>query len=536
MSQNGYSPVDMDKVVLIGGPSRMPYVRERVAFELGIALDTDVDPMTAVAMGAAIYATGRDWASDGEAGVKTGRQTKSTGSELGLSFDYLDNKASESVKLRIRSSAASIPPGVTIEVEASNGWTSGKLPLESDLEIKRVPLPRVGPNAVQVNVFGTSGALDKQASTTLTIHRLQATSDGMPLMHNLAIKIVKGGNGAQRNVLKTIAKKGTATPTRGAESLRAARDLRAGEKAALVFELYEQADGVEDPALNLAIGSFQLNGDSLTPGQMVRKGDRVNVHWSIDENSLLHCSFELPDLGLFHTLGNMYAPTTSASNFDGDDGATLARESLQTAHAELEQLERALGSRVSNDSQDIREKLDRHSETLTLSADADTRRMITQEARFLRQEIYRLRHASSNRASILQIEIDDFTGYYTQFSAQIVDPDMHSNISRQVAYARECLLREDLEESKEAYNEARALFFNHISKQPGFWVALFENMTESRHNAADKGRHDALALKGQQAIQNDDFDTLRAVTQDMRLNMVQTTEGSTAALMAGLME
>jgi molecular chaperone DnaK len=47
---------DIQKVLLVGGPTLTPYLRERLAGELGIALEAGIDPMTIVAKGAAIFA------------------------------------------------------------------------------------------------------------------------------------------------------------------------------------------------------------------------------------------------------------------------------------------------------------------------------------------------------------------------------------------------------------------------------------------------------------------------------------------------
>ncbi len=50
------SPMDIDKIILIGGPTRMPVVRERFESVLGKKLVGGVDPMQSVAIGAAIQA------------------------------------------------------------------------------------------------------------------------------------------------------------------------------------------------------------------------------------------------------------------------------------------------------------------------------------------------------------------------------------------------------------------------------------------------------------------------------------------------
>src|ERR687892_465555 len=48
------SPADVDKIILIGGPTRMPMVRQFVGTVMGKEAERGVDPMEAVAMGAAI--------------------------------------------------------------------------------------------------------------------------------------------------------------------------------------------------------------------------------------------------------------------------------------------------------------------------------------------------------------------------------------------------------------------------------------------------------------------------------------------------
>lgn len=532
LSSNGYTASDMDRVVLIGGPSRMPYVRERVAFELGIALDTKVDPMTAVANGAAIYASGRNWATEGAAGALTSRQTKKTNSDLQLSFEYIDNTAASEIRLRIRAGAL-VPTGTTVQVDASNGWTSGKLPLGPSIDIKGVPLPIVGKNEVKVVVVGADGVLDKSASTTLNINRLSATTDGMPLMHDLAIKVVDGAPGSERNTLKTFVKKGTTTPTSGMESFRAARDLRAGDRTSLVFELFEQAEGVEDPSLNLAIGVFELSGSSLTPGQMIRKGDTVNVLWSVDASSLLHCNFELPDAGLFHSLDNVYVP--SSTNFDGTDGEILARQSIEKARADVEALERALGSRIANETKAIRQKLEEQQRSLVLSNDADVSRMVTQETRFLRQQMHRLKRDPANAAAVQQAELDDFASGFAEHFAREVDQGMNTNITRQLSSAREALLRNELKESGEALDEAKALLQTFMYQQPGFWLAQFERLTVERYKAVDKDLHDRLAERGQRAIGKNDIDSLRGIVVDLVQNMVRGADDTDTAILSGLM-
>ena len=55
------APRDIQRVVFVGGPTQYEYLRTRVCQELGISGSTDVDPMTAVAEGASLFAESIDW-------------------------------------------------------------------------------------------------------------------------------------------------------------------------------------------------------------------------------------------------------------------------------------------------------------------------------------------------------------------------------------------------------------------------------------------------------------------------------------------
>jgi molecular chaperone DnaK len=48
------TPTDIDKIIMVGGPTRMPIVRQFVATAMGKEPERGIDPMEAVAMGAAI--------------------------------------------------------------------------------------------------------------------------------------------------------------------------------------------------------------------------------------------------------------------------------------------------------------------------------------------------------------------------------------------------------------------------------------------------------------------------------------------------
>lgn len=49
----------VSRIILVGGPTQIPYVRERIAEEMRIDVETSVDPLTTVARGACVYGMGQ---------------------------------------------------------------------------------------------------------------------------------------------------------------------------------------------------------------------------------------------------------------------------------------------------------------------------------------------------------------------------------------------------------------------------------------------------------------------------------------------
>lgn len=129
LTDNGYRSEDIDRVVMIGGPSRMPIVRTRVSDELGIRADLEIDPMTAVAMGAAIFAEGRDWGAT-TIGAKAARGSSKSKGSLDIQYEFPFRTADDRIRIRARVANDVARQGYRIVFDTEDGWTSGQMPLE----------------------------------------------------------------------------------------------------------------------------------------------------------------------------------------------------------------------------------------------------------------------------------------------------------------------------------------------------------------------------------------------------------------------
>jgi molecular chaperone DnaK len=126
MEKAGLSPHDIGRVVFVGGPTQYKPLRDKVAFELGIAASTDVNPMTAVAEGAAVFAESIDWSSQNR-GRKSGRGALAAGGGLDLSFNYQARTPDSKAKV-VAKVGGKVDDGVEFQVDSlDTGWSSGRV-------------------------------------------------------------------------------------------------------------------------------------------------------------------------------------------------------------------------------------------------------------------------------------------------------------------------------------------------------------------------------------------------------------------------
>ena len=121
LEKAGLSSHDVERLVFVGGPTHYKPLRDRVAFELGIAASTDVNPMTAVAEGAAVFAESIDWASQ-RRGRKSARGAVSIGGGLDISFNFVARTPDARAKVAIKVGGKPMP-GAEFQLDSlDTGW------------------------------------------------------------------------------------------------------------------------------------------------------------------------------------------------------------------------------------------------------------------------------------------------------------------------------------------------------------------------------------------------------------------------------
>jgi molecular chaperone DnaK len=500
--------------------------------------DLSSDPMTAVAFGAAIFSESRAW-KDGGSTPKKARSVAHSEGEVNIEYGYPERTSDSRIRIRVRPATNASGKGYRIQVDSDAGWTSGQLALDNTTSINDVPVGRRGDNHFRVIVFNALGTALQRAETRFVVRRTDAAAAGTPLPHTISVKILEGAIGAERNALEALIEKGHPLPANGVKDFRAASDLRPGDDGSLDFEVYEGEPGVSDPKLALHIGAFRLASTNLERGEIIRRGDRVRVYWTLDENQLLDCELEIEGKGIgrrFKT-GRMFTQQGAQKNFEGQEGEALARTVLDTAQAELNDLAKTVGPRVAAEATELAHRIERQRQNLKAAYEADSNRSVAEEGRGIRLEISKIKDRRENVGDVLRAELESLLSAFDGAIRPKAEASAVERFDRLARQARESIARGHAEDARKSISEMKAICFDEAGKQPGFVVDTFLEFARERHVAIDKVLHDRLVDAGKASIGRNDLNGLRAVIGQIVENRYPIDAKDSAKItLAGLMK
>jgi molecular chaperone DnaK len=521
LSENNYKSEDVDRIVFIGGPTRIPLIRQMVSNELGVAADLKTDPMTAVSVGAAYYAESRTWngAKEGAANASVPKPKEANTpvpDEPSVSFSYTARTTEEKtvVTLHVKGKA---PDGRQVQVKSA-AWDSGALPLVDSLTIA-IPLKETGEHKFDARVLDDKGNALPQHDQTLTITRLVASTRSIPAAHTIAVKVLDHAF-AQENTLLPIIKKGDTLPTNGKISFKSARNLKPHEAGALSFELF-QVEYPERIDLNLCVGVFRVGGEDLPDGGAIKEGDPITFDWMMSDSGILQATVVLEDNGVHGQMNlnapRFYAPQVGQVSFRGEEGQKFADALLMLAEEEWGDLAAAVGPEGGPEVNLLKTRLVEQQEILMESGeDPETMRRVTEEARFIRQDIARF--GRKNRKPMLQRRLGKIMAVFNRIArghAEKVESarfDNHGFKIQQIIDDGDPLGFDDADHH---LSEMRDLFFAVAWRDADYVYTWYKRLIAEPYLFPDAEEFKAMAEDGARLNPKSDRDAFKALVDQM---------------------
>lgn len=498
LEKAGLSPLDVERVVFVGGPTQYKPLRDRVAFELGIAPSTDVNPMTAVAEGAALFAESIDWCSHSR-GRKSARGALSTGGVFDLSFNYISRTPDSKAKIIAKLSGNAVA-GIEFQIDSlDTGWSSGRITLKDGVAVE-LNLSKPAENTFKVFVFDSKGGPVALREDKIVISRTAASIDAIPASHSIAFETRDRIGG--RLVLDYLVREGDQLPTRGKKVFKTEESLKAGSGGSIKFKLWEGeiSDPVSD---NRFVGMFEIKGSDFDDGVIAAGAEMICEYEVLDSGNIV-MEVSVPSIGgSFRNNRNLY------SRQEGQIDYTKASKLVEEQSAFTLQRLEEMASKVDDSQLDqAREKLEKAEALKPGESDPETVKQAMDSIQDAKRLLALTR--KDHLKDIRQIELDKVVELFDAIvrdHARSTEANAFDNLVKTAQRA----INNNSGEFESNLDELRGKNFNILWRQDWFVIDRFKQRAEDSYLFPDAREHAHLVATGAEALKANDFDKLRAV-------------------------
>ena len=509
MNKAGLSANDIERIVFVGGPTNYKPLRDKIAFELSLPANIDVNPMTAVAEGASIFAESIDWSSNTHSRKAANEVIKT---DIDLSFKYTARTPNDSAK--IMCVLGNDLNGYTIEFTSSDtGWSSGSAALKNNMMVS-FPLSKNGENAFTVKVMDEFGREQPIGSNTIVITKTLATIGAIPASHSIGVEVIDKLGGVPE--LMFLVEEGDALPKKGTITVKAGQTLKAGTNDSINIKLWE--GNIQSPITdNRFIGMLKITGTDIDSG-VVPTGADIECEYEILDSGTINLEVSIPCIGASFANRNFY------SRQEGQIDLTDIDRIAEQGRLVLDRID-SMAEKV-DDPQlaEARKKAERAANLDSQpQSEAEDVQKANNDLLDAKKLINKTRQA--NLKTIRQMDLDSCVGFFNEIVRQFASEAEEQAFDNLTRTAQRSIDRNDTDFDNilDSMKTKNTMILN---RQDWFIVDWYQRSVTSPSNYSDVTRFRQLKQLGDQALANDDIDQLRRVLYELLSIQIHADSGA----------
>ncbi|MFI3296655.1 MAG: Hsp70 family protein [bacterium] len=293
LQRNNISNDKLDSLILVGGPTYSPILREMLKEQITTNVDTSIDPMTAVAKGAALYASGI--VDDTEIKLEMG----SIALDVKYESNTVETQEYVTVKLLPNSCTGNVPEKMLVEIVRSDkGWSSGKIEINATGDVIECLLQDGKANSFNIISYDDAGNTLPCFPNEFTI--IQGTKVGSAVLpYNIGIEV--RDTTQEKDIFMSLKglEKNKPLPAVGVRNgLKTPKQIRPGvENDRLVIPIYLGEYNVDgsNAINNDHVTDVIINGDDVPT--LVPADSDIDITINVDRSQLLTVEVQFIAIG-----------------------------------------------------------------------------------------------------------------------------------------------------------------------------------------------------------------------------------------------
>lgn len=518
LAQNGLSAQQLNQVVLVGGSTYIPYVREQIQHALGVPVNFSVDPTTAVALGAGYFA-----------GTRTAlvQEPMDLPKATQLSVKMAYAKTTQEQREYFTAELKGDWKGLNYRITREDGGFDSGLKLAQTRITEILPLVRDAFNTFSLRFFDTKNNLVESDASPIGITQGKYNLFGQPLPNDICLEVDDLDAGVTR--LELIFEKNSILPLKKTLYRTMSRTINKGSSEQMVINVLE---GRRDASASscLPLGIIAISGRDI-PFNLV-KGSDVEITLEISESRDLKVNVWLAMTN--QEIENTFSPSERYINVDRlkqeiQDLNVRARRALQkleqqedyeTAsklhkiNRDLANLSAALPKLLSEDSGDLKYQMEEQKRQFAQNLDLLTREDRTEA---IREDYFIAKRQCEN-----SVENQD-------------DPKYKHLYLEIIKTEREYLSSKDAAYIKHKTEELYALSWDIQRKSPLVLTMIFLKFSAKPDDAfSNPVQARKLKAQGEKALERKNYEELTVVIYGLSALLPQTGDDELSAALTGL--
>jgi molecular chaperone DnaK len=451
---------DVSKIIFIGGPTAYKPLRDRISKELEIPYDADINPMTAVAEGASIFAESIDWDSVEYSKKSVKGSVISSIGKVNVKFDYIQRTPSSKVAISV---VIDGDENEKYEMQIDSlvdGWSSGRISIEKSYK-GSLPLSKIGENNFKVFLFDSNGNNIPLEFNKINVLKVIGSVDSVTATNSIGLAVL-GTN--KKETLEYLIRAGDPLPKKGKIKLKNSDPLSGNNSSSMTinFKLYE--GNVEDIVNdNRLIGCVKICNNDIENNVTLKSGTSMECMYEILNSDSIKLSISIPDMGIIIER-NVYSRTEGQQDYT--KMAEIVCKKIENTVYNVSILDNIA---TIDELRPLKEKLLQN--TITEDERDPEKVKKSEDAVFeIKSELYKLRKRYKRELRIEKLESDKSD--LMEYGANVPEEDKRS-ILKMFDEANKLI---DSDGFDEVYDSLRKRVFDIVLSSKDFWISYAISM------------------------------------------------------------
>jgi len=272
ITRNSLKPIDVQFTLMVGGSTYIPYVRSRVEEVLQIPSNCEIDPTTAVAIGAAYYA-----ATKPKEISKSDNNKKQTSISIKASYNKASKEKEELFAARITGDLT----GLSYRIQRQDGGYDSGIKKLSNRINEDLPLVDGAYNFFTLTVYDEQNNLIETDIEPIGINSGFGIS-GQPIPEDICLEVDDYDNPGKTR-LKLVFQKNSILPLRShGISFPLNKGIIKGNNLDFIYINVLEGSHLALPEANKGIGFMEIRGTQIK--RDIAKGSDIEITISISES------------------------------------------------------------------------------------------------------------------------------------------------------------------------------------------------------------------------------------------------------------